>query len=72
MPDMQTVVSFPGKGSAEIHTAEFDGWLSWAHCELSILGYEPDEVDFDWRAAFARGLEPHVAAAEAVVDLKTD
>lgn len=65
MPDLQTVVAFPGKGPAEINPTEFSGWLSWTQCELSILGVEPVDVKYDWRKAFERGLAPHEAAAEA-------
>lgn len=53
----QTVVSFPGR--------DFESWMSWAECELAILGYDVTAHEFDWTAAFHRGLKAEDAAAEA-------
>ncbi len=58
----QTVVTFPVHGFSGGH---FEYWLSWAECELSILGFDIRQVDFEWRAAFERGLKPEQAAAAA-------
>ena len=72
MPDLQTVVAFPGKGSAGLQQSDFDCWQSWAECELAILGYDIASVDHDWRGAFESGKKPHEAAAEAVEALTSD
>ena len=53
----QTVVAFPGR--------DFQGWLNWVECELSILGFEMSKHTYDWRAAFDSGLRPEVAAERA-------
>jgi len=72
MPDMQTVIAFPGNGSAGLQQTDFECWLSWTECELSILGFDLSAVDHDWRQAFADGRKPHEAAADAVDALKAD
>ena len=66
MPDLQTVVAFPGKGSAALQQTDYDCWKSWAECELAILGHDIASVEYDWRQAFESGKKPHEAAAEAV------
>lgn len=54
-----TIIDFPsGKQS-------FEEWHGWAECELSILGHDIRHADYDWRAAYERGLKPEDAAAEA-------
>ncbi len=49
----------------------FQDWYGWAECEISILGHEAGEHDYDWQSAFERGLRPEQAAAEAVQSLET-
>jgi hypothetical protein len=44
---------------------DFDYWLSWVECELSILGHDIAARSYDWRSLFARGLKPEEAAEEA-------
>lgn len=58
----------PSSGSHPALSPRADGyrdWLSWAECELAILGYDFTACDYDWHAAHARGLRPEAAAAEA-------
>jgi hypothetical protein len=45
----------------------YETWLAWAECEVVILGHDmlTTQRHYDWRAAFARGLRPEEAAAEA-------
>lgn len=52
-----TVIAFPGRN--------YDSWMSWVECELAILGYDIAAHEFDWDAAFRRGLKAEEAAAEA-------
>ena len=53
----QTVVAFPGR--------DFESWMSWAECELAILGFDVATHEFDWATAFRQGLKAEDAAAEA-------
>ena len=53
-----TVVAFPGR--------DYQTWLRWVECELSILGHDIAKLPDDWRAAFDRGLRPEQAAEQAV------
>jgi hypothetical protein len=54
-----TIIDFPkGKRS-------FEEWYGWAECELAILGLEIQHINYDWHAAYTRGLKPEDAAAEA-------
>lgn len=57
------VVDFPGR--------DFQTWLSWAECELSILGNDFFRSNYNWQTAFGRGLRPEQAAQEAARDLET-
>jgi hypothetical protein len=45
----------------------YETWLAWAECEVVILGHDmlTTQRHYDWRSAFARGLRPEEAAAEA-------
>lgn len=67
MPDSTNVITFarPGAIAAE---ADISSWLAWAECEYAILGGEMEKSDYDWPAAFHRGLKPEEAAAEAAGD----
>jgi hypothetical protein len=55
------VITFPRTNPRR----DFDYWLSWVECELSILGHDIAARSYDWRSAFARGLKPEEAAEEA-------
>lgn len=46
----------------------YETWIAWAECEVVVLGHDMATTrrHYDWRAAFARGLRPEEAAAEAV------
>lgn len=59
------VIDFPRPSLQPPRHDDYRDWLSWAECELSILGYELSACDYDWRAAHAKGLRPEAAAAEA-------
>lgn len=59
------VIVFPSPAAAP-KPSSYRDWLSWAECELAILGYDFSACDYDWQAAHARGLRPEAAAAEAV------
>ena len=52
-----TVVAFPGR--------DYQMWLSWVECELSILGHDIAKLPNNWRAASDRGLRPEQAAEQA-------
>ncbi len=59
------VLAFPG-GPAQSGGADaYRDWLSWAECELSILGFDLPESPYDWHAAYKKGLRPEQAAKEA-------
>jgi len=58
MPD-DTVIAFPKQRQT------YEDWRAWAECELAILGFEIKDSDYDWEAAFERGMKPEDAAAEA-------
>jgi hypothetical protein len=60
------VIAFPVAAAPSTKAGDFQTWLSWAECELAILGYDLSATDFDWRSAHAKGLRPELAAAEAV------
>lgn len=63
-----TVIEFPGQTSSpgRARPAEtYRDWLSWAECELSILGHDMAASGFDWEAAYRDGLRPEAAAAKA-------
>ena len=70
MPDIQTVVDFPGAGSAALQPTDFACWMSWVEGELSILGIDLSAIDHDWREAFEAGLEPYQAAELAAGSTK--
>jgi hypothetical protein len=53
----QTVIAFPGR--------DYESWISWVECELAILGFDIAAHEFDWAAAFRRGMRAEDAAAEA-------
>jgi hypothetical protein len=58
------VIPFPGRAR---DMRAFETWLAWAECEIVTLGHDmlTTRRHYDWRAAFARGLRPEEAAAEA-------
>ena len=58
-----TVAVFPGGENTS--QRDYDSWIAWAECELSILGHEIAALTYDWRDAFKRGLKPEIAAEEA-------
>jgi hypothetical protein len=60
-----TVIAFPPRAGAASTPDSYRDWLSWAECELSILGYDLSACNYDWQAAHAKGLRPEVAAAQA-------
>ena len=60
-----TVIAFPPRGGAASTSDSYRDWLSWAECELSILGYDLSACNYDWQAAHAKGLRPEEAAAQA-------
>lgn len=57
------IISFPTPG---VQGDEYDYWLSWVECELTILGHDFSKVSYDWKSAHQRKLKPEEAAAEAV------
>jgi hypothetical protein len=57
----QTVIRFPITNPRH----DYGLWLSWAECELAILGYDLAEAAYDWKASFAEGLRPEEAAGRA-------
>ena len=59
------MIAFPARDASADKADAFRDWLSWAECELAILGYDLSACDYDWRAAHAKGLRPEVAAAQA-------
>lgn len=71
----QTVIAFPRRQPQQSSAMDFDLWRQWAEVEISVLGYDLDGNSsfdrpvsgrtYEWRDAFARGLAPHEAAAEA-------
>ena len=60
-----TVIAFPSPPGASGGADPYNDWLSWAECELSILGFELADSRFDWEAAYKEGLRPEAAAAQA-------
>lgn len=58
-----TVVVFPGGQNTS--QRDYDSWMAWVECELSILGHDVTAQRYDWRSAFKRGLKPESAAQEA-------
>ncbi|MGD1879586.1 MAG: hypothetical protein ACFB13_19050 [Kiloniellaceae bacterium] len=56
----------------ESRSEEFRDWMSWAECELAILGYDLSACDYDWRAAHTKGLRPEIAAEQAARGLDAD
>lgn len=67
-----TVIAFPDRNRtvAASPVDPFDDWMSWAECELSILGYDLSATSYNWRAAHEKGLRPEVAAEHAVRSLE--
>ncbi len=70
-----TVIDFPGQSGpgqsgASSQAETFRDWLSWAECELSILGFELTKSSYDWDTAFKQGLRPEVAAEQAASGLE--
>ncbi|HIP78006.1 MAG TPA: hypothetical protein EYH07_06050 [Kiloniellaceae bacterium] len=68
-----TVIEFPGHPSSRgtSRPAEtYRDWLSWAECELSILGHYIAASGFDWEAAYRDGLRPEAAAAQAAEQIE--
>lgn len=63
------IVSFPKN---RVSGDEYEYWLSWTECELSILGYDLHAVSYDWKAAFDRGLKPEEAAQDAASRIQQD
>jgi hypothetical protein len=59
------VIAFPQQEASVSKADGFRDWLSWAECELAILGYDFSACVYDWRAAHAKGLRPEAAAAQA-------
>ncbi len=59
------VIAFPVSAAASSDADGFRDWLSWAECELSILGFELSASNYDWRSAHKKGLRPEVAAEQA-------
>ena len=66
------VIAFPVRDQSSGKADAFRDWLSWAECELAILGYDLSACDYDWRAAHAKGLRPEVAAAQAAQIIEAD
>ena len=64
------VIAFPVRAAAVSPVDAFTDWMSWAECELAILGYELTATDYNWRAAHQKGLRPEVAAEHAVRSLE--
>jgi len=70
-PD-DNVIAFPVR-SRTVSVAPvdpFDDWMSWAECELAILGFDLSATTYNWRAAHQKGLRPEVAAEHAVRGLQ--
>jgi len=65
-----TVIAFPVSSGTSSSADGFRDWLSWAECELSILGFALSESGYDWDAAYKKGLRPEVAAAQAAKGLE--
>ncbi len=63
------IISFP-KNQASGN--EYEYWLSWAECELSILGHDLHAVSYDWKTAFNEGLKPEEAAEKAAAIMQQD
>ena len=59
------VIAFPAPSVPSSEDDAFGNWLSWAECELSILGFDLSASSYDWRAAYNKGLRPEVAAEQA-------
>ena len=66
-----TVIAFPTPPGTSGGADPFSDWLSWAECELSILGFELSASHFDWQSAYQEGLRPEVAAAQAARGFET-
>lgn len=66
------VIAFPARNRtvAAVPVDPFDDWMSWAECELSILGYDLSATSYNWRAAHEKGLRPEVAAEHAARGLE--
>lgn len=64
------VIAFPVRAAPPTPTDTFNDWMSWAECELSILGYDVSATDYNWRAAHQKGLRPEVAAEHAARGLE--
>ncbi len=64
------VIAFPVRAAPASPADEFSDWMSWAECELAILGYDVTATDYNWRAAHEKGLSPEVAAEHAVRSLE--
>ncbi len=64
------VIAFPVRAAPPTPTDAFNDWMSWAECELSILGYDVSATDYNWRAAHQKGLRPEVAAEHAARGLE--
>jgi hypothetical protein len=69
MSDVTSIV-FPG-GENTSHR-DYDSWMAWVECELSILGHDIAAQCYDWRSAFKRGLKPEAAAHEAAALAEQD
>lgn len=57
----QTVVAFP---APNVVGDPYECWMGWVECELSILGHDMGDIEFDWRAAYQQGRRPEDVAAE--------
>ncbi|MEQ8326954.1 MAG: hypothetical protein RH951_07335 [Parvibaculum sp.] len=64
------VIAFPVRAMPSTPADEFGDWMSWAECELAILGYEVSATSYNWRAAHEKGLRPEVAAEHAARGLE--
>lgn len=66
------VIAFPVRSrTVSVRPVDpFDDWMSWAECELAILGYDLSATTYNWRAAHEKGLRPEVAAEHAVRGLQ--
>lgn len=62
------VIAFPVR-NGQAKADSFRDWLSWAECELAILGYDLSATDYDWRKAHEMGLRPERAAEQAAQGL---
>jgi hypothetical protein len=72
VPLGDNVIAFPvrQKTVAALPVDPFDDWMSWAECELAILGYDLSATTYNWRAAHQKGLRPEIAAEHAVRGLQ--